>query len=82
MSQTHISPISAAQHYATGAAFWEGQAKLLRSSLDDANELVSKLQALIAHGSPEQLAAARVQLVPPPVAEPAPIVGEPEPSAT
>lgn len=80
MTQTQISPISAAEHYATSATFWEGQAKLLRHSLDDANDLVSKLQAVIAHGTPEQLAAARTQLLPPvPMADqPAPAPSEPE----
>lgn len=41
---TQISPISAAQHYATSARFWEDQAKLLRHELDTANARIVELE--------------------------------------
>lgn len=41
---TQISPISAAQHYATSARFWEDQAKLLRHELDEANARIVELE--------------------------------------
>lgn len=44
MSQVQISPISAAQHFATAAAFWEQQAKLLRHELDEANYRLADLK--------------------------------------
>ncbi|KKC39496.1 hypothetical protein WH87_04675 [Devosia epidermidihirudinis] len=39
-----ISPISAAQHYATSAQFWEGQAKALRHELDEATARIADLE--------------------------------------
>lgn len=63
MSQTQVSAISATKHYAAGAAFWEGHAKLLQHNLDDANDLVAKLRAIITHGSPEELAEAKAGLL-------------------
>lgn len=48
---TQISPISAAQHYATSARFWEDQAKLLRHELDEANARVVELER---HAEPPQ----------------------------
>lgn len=63
MTQTQISPISAAAHYATSATFWEGQAKVLRHNLDDANDVIAKLRAIITHGSPDELAEAKAGLL-------------------
>jgi hypothetical protein len=63
VSQTQISPVSAAQHYATAAEFWEGQAKLLRHQLDTANSAASALRRLVAHGSQEDIAEAKAKLI-------------------
>lgn len=43
MTQT-ISPISAAQHYATAAGFWENHAKALQHRLDEALARVADLE--------------------------------------
>jgi len=40
-----ISAISAAQHYATSAAFWEQHAKLLQHKLDEATARIAELGA-------------------------------------
>jgi len=40
-----ISAISAAQHYATSAAFWEQHAKLLQHKLDEAAARIVDLEA-------------------------------------
>lgn len=45
---TQISPISAAQHYATSAAFWEQQAKLLQHQLDEERARAIELERLLA----------------------------------
>lgn len=41
---TQISPISAAQHYATSTQFWEQHAKLLQHKLDEANARIVELE--------------------------------------
>jgi len=41
---TQISPLSAAQHYATAAGFWENHAKALQHQLDAALARVAELE--------------------------------------
>ena len=44
MSQTQISPLSAAQHYKAAADFWESRAKLLQHLLDEAEARAAKAE--------------------------------------
>lgn len=50
---TKIAPISAAQHYATSAQFWEAHCKLLQHQLDEANARIIALEAELAAAEPE-----------------------------
>lgn len=42
--QVQINPISAAQHYATAATFWENHAKTLQHRLDEAQARIEDLE--------------------------------------
>lgn len=42
--QQQINPLSAAQHYATSAAFWENHAKTLQHRLDEAQARIEALE--------------------------------------
>lgn len=42
--QVQINPLSAAQHYATSAQFWENHAKTLQHRLDEAQARIEALE--------------------------------------
>jgi hypothetical protein len=58
MSQTQISPLSAAQHYSASASFWEERAKLLQHLYDEAAARAATAEARVAELEAAQTAPA------------------------
>lgn len=51
--EKQISPLSAAQHYATAATFWENHAKALQHQVDEALTRIAELERLVPPPDPE-----------------------------